>query len=313
VKKRGITLSGKRAVTGWLFILPFTLGFIFFIGSSLVMTGRMSLANVEPGGPGQGVLMHWNSYDNYTEAFTRFSVGEDTFPSILVSSISNMLIDLPLIIFFSLFMAILLNQKFRGRTLVRAIFFLPVILGAPAIRDAIEGSKDMMMGGVSTVSSEMAESISGSGGTVNAMYYLHMLTELGLPPGLVGYVVGVVSRIHGVILSSGVQIVIFVAALQSIPPALYEVSKIEGATAYETFWKVTFPMVMPLILTNIVYTIIDQFAYSSVVELSYDTYFSSGAANFGLGAVFSLVSSAIVCAILLIVGLFFSKRTHYAT
>jgi ABC-type sugar transport system permease subunit len=306
VKKRNLTLSGKRAITGWLFILPFALGFIAFIGVSLITTARMSLADVSAGGAGVGISMVWNDFANYINAFT----AHPTFLQELTSSIGYMLIDVPLIIFFALFMAMLLNQRFKGRTMVRAIFFLPVILGAPAIRIALEGAQAAMMG-ITSVSPAMMESLAGPGLNVNVQYYLHMMSELGLPRNLIGYVVDAVFRINTVIISSGVQIIIFVAALQSIPPALYEVSKIEGATAYETFWKVTFPMVMPLILTNIVYTIIDQFAYSSVVNLSYDTIFRDH--DFGLGSVISLVSSVVVLLVLLAVGIFFSKRTHYAT
>ena len=301
-----LTLTGKRAITGWLFILPFAIGFFFFIGASLVTTTRMSFSEVSAGGAGVGVSMAWNDFANYIKAFAE----HPTFQQELTSSLGHMLVDVPLIIFFSLFMAMLLNQKFRGRTAVRAIFFLPVILGAPAIRLAIAGAQASMIGGLTPVSPEAIDAL-GGGVNVNVQHYLYMMSELGLPHNLIGYVVDAVFRINSVIISSGVQIIIFVAALQSIPGTLYEVSRIEGATPYETFWKVTFPMVMPLILTNIVYTIVDQFAYSSVVNLSYETIFTNY--DYGLGSVFSLVSSVIVCLILLVVGMIFSRRTHYAT
>ncbi|MCR5154073.1 MAG: ABC transporter permease subunit, partial [Lachnospiraceae bacterium] len=96
---------------------------------------------------------------------------------------------------------------------------------------------------------------------------------------------------------------------QSIPSSMYEVAKIEGATAYETFWKVTFPMVMPHIITNVVYTIVDRFTESEVVELAYSTTFTTQ--NWGLGSVFSLVSTVITCAILVIVCRILQKRTFY--
>jgi ABC-type sugar transport system permease subunit len=304
-KKQLLSLSGKRAIAGWLFILPFAIGFVAFIGVSLVMTARMSLSDVSASA-GSGILIEWNNFENYRHAFAV----HPEFKEDLARSIFSMLIDVPLIIFFSLFMAILLNQKFRGRTVVRAVFFLPVILGAQAISIALADAQATMMGGINSASAEITSSLEGASG-VNAQYYLNMLGQIGLPINLINYVVGAVQRINAVIISSGVQIVIFVAALQSIPPTLYEVSKIEGATAYETFWKVTFPMVTPLILTNIVYTIIDQFAKSVIVESSYNVIFSEN--NFGLGSAFSLISSVLVCLILLVVGLIFSKRTHYAT
>jgi ABC-type sugar transport system permease subunit len=136
-----------------------------------------------------------------------------------------------------------------------------------------------------------------------------MLNELGLPIALLDYIVGAVSRISLIVTSSGVQMIIFIAALQSISPSLYEVAKIEGATTYETFWKVTFPMVSPLIITNIVYTVIDSFARSPVMALSHRTIFTQF--NFSLGSVFSLVSMLMVCLLLFITCAIISKRTYY--
>ena len=126
---------------------------------------------------------------------------------------------------------------------------------------------------------------------------------------VVDYVVDVVGRIYEVIKASGVQIIIFLAALQAVPGSLYEVSKIEGATGYETFWKVTFPMVSPLILTNVVYTIVDSFTNSEVVDTAYDAAFKS--MNYGLSSAMSLISTVLVCVILVAVGWFINKKTFY--
>jgi len=168
----------------------------------------------------------------------------------------------------------------------------------------------MMVGGVSPASQELMTAL-GANVTVNASYYLAMLGDLAIPPTLITYIVGAVGRINNIIISSGVQIVIFLAALQAIPPTVYEAAKIEGATPYETFWLITFPMVSPLILTNIVYTIIDSFANSQVVSLSYNTIFSEY--NYGMGSVFSLVSSLAVCIILVVVSLLIGRKTFYYT
>jgi ABC-type sugar transport system permease subunit len=116
-------------------------------------------------------------------------------------------------------------------------------------------------------------------------------------------------RVYEIVRASGVQILIFLAALQSIPVSIYEMAKIEGANAYETFWKITFPMVSPLILTNVIYTIVDSFIVSDVVDAAYTTAFTSS--NFGLSSAMSVLSSAGVCIILLVVGYIISKRTFY--
>jgi ABC-type sugar transport system permease subunit len=108
---------------------------------------------------------------------------------------------------------------------------------------------------------------------------------------------------------SGVQIVIFIAALQSIPSSLYEVAKIEGATGYETFWKITFPMVMPHIITNVVYTIVDSFEESEILKLANTTTFDQF--NYGVGSVMTIVSTLITCIILVAVVGFIQKKTFY--
>ncbi|MDO4302944.1 MAG: sugar ABC transporter permease [Bacillota bacterium] len=300
-KKKRMSLTTKRSITGYLFILPWLIGFIWFYARSLFMSVQFSLCELTVN-PGGGYTLDFTGLENYIYAFRVHG----TFKQILTTSIGNMLIDVPLITFFSLFMAILLNRKFKGRTLVRAIFFLPVILNSGAILDAMELARTMMSGGISSASAEMAAA-SSSG--MSIQYYIQMFSSLGLPDVIIEYVAGAVSRISDIINASGVQIIIFIAALQSIPGSMYEVARIEGATAYETFWKVTFPMVLPHIITNVVYTVVDSFADSEVVELAYETAFSNN--NYGLSSVMSLTSTVLTCLILVIICRFIQKRTFY--
>ena len=178
---------------------------------------------------------------------------------------------------------------------------------AGGISNQVMNYQGWMSGGISSASAEMAQATSGNG--VSIQYYVQMFAALGLPDQIIEYIMGAVSRISDIINASGVQIIIFIAALQSIPGALYEVAKIEGATAYETFWKVTFPMVMPHIITNVVYTVVDSFADSDVVDLAYETAFTNN--NYGLSSVMSLVSTLITCLILILVCRFIQKRTFY--
>lgn len=301
-KKKKMSLSKKHGLMGYLFIMPWLIGFIWFYLRSLLLSMQFSFSNLTVN-PGGGYSLEFVGLQNYIYAFRAHA----TYKQVLTTSIGNMLIDVPLITFFSLFMAMLLNRKFKGRTLVRAIFFLPVILNSGAIVDAMALARSMMSGGISSASAEMAQAAAGSG--ISVMYYVQMFGSLGIPDVVIEYLAGAVSRISDIINASGVQIIIFIAALQSIPGSMYEVAKIEGATAYETFWKVTFPMIMPHIITNVVYTVVDSFTQSEVVELAYDTAFSE--MNYGLSSVFSLVSTVITCLILVIVCGLIQKRTFY--
>lgn len=300
MKKKKMSLTTKRSITGYMFILPWLVGFLIFYMRSLFMTANFSLSEISVA-VGGGYDSKFVGLQNYLYAFRVHG----SFKQVLTTSIGNMLVDVPLITFFSLLMAMLLNKKFRGRTLVRAIFFLPVIMNSSAINAAIEFSRDMLAGGLSASSAEMASATSG----VDLMYYVEMFGSLGLPDAILEYVVEAVARINDIISASGVQIIIFIAALQSIPGSLYEVAKIEGATGYETFWKVTFPMVMPHIITNVVYTVVDNFANSDIVEMAYNTAFTD--VNYGLSSAMSLISTAIVCLILVLVCGFIQKRTFY--
>lgn len=301
-QKKKRSLSQRRAMKGFIFILPWLIGFIWFYVRSMVMTVQFSFSEMTVN-PGGGYSLNFVGLNNFIYAFRAHA----TYKQVLTTSIGNMLIDVPLITFFSLFMAMLLNRKFKGRTLVRAIFFLPVILNSDAIGAAMDLARSMMSGGISNSASELAEAAAGSG--VSVEYYIQMFTSLGLPETIIEYISGAVGRISDIINASGVQIIIFIAALQSIPGSMYEVAKIEGATAYETFWKVTFPMVMPHIITNVVYTVVDSFTRSDVVELAYTTAFKYF--NYGLSSVFSLVSTIITCLILVIVCRLIQKRTFY--
>ena len=303
-KKKKLTLLQKRSLMGYLFILPWLVGFILFYVRSLFLTGQFAFSNMTVDTIHGGYTLEWVGLDNFIYAFRVHG----SFKQVLTESVMGMLVDVPLIIFFSLFMAMLLNRKFKGRAVVRAIFFLPVILNSGAITAAMDLAAQMMSGGIATQTAE----VTATAGTTIAFdidYLIDMFMSLGLPATIMDYIVEAVARINDIISASGVQIIIFIAALQSIPGSMYEVAKIEGATGYETFWKVTFPMVMPHIITNVVYTIVDSFTESDVVDLAYTVAFDQF--NYGLSSVFSLVSTVVTCVILVLVCGWIQKRTFY--
>lgn len=302
MKKSRMTLEQKRSVSGLLFISPWLIGFLFFYVRTLFMTVQFSFSELTMNLDGGGYQLAFVGWENFRYAFLEHG----SFKQVLTTSIMDIVIDVPLITFFSLFMALLLNRNFKGRTIVRAIFFLPVILNSDAILSAINTAAAMVGEGVNATTSEMSSETAGMG----MSYYIDLFGDLMIPKQLLSYIVEAVSRITSIISASGVQIVIFIAALQAVPSNLYEVAKMEGATAYETFWKITFPMVMPHIITNIVYTVVDSFISSDVVTLAYTTAFTDF--NYGLSSVFSLVSTVITCSILaIVVGLIQRKAFYY--
>ncbi|MNJ46208.1 L-arabinose transport system permease protein AraP [compost metagenome] len=292
------TLTKRRAMLGIAFISPWLLGFLFLFFIPLIQSVSFSfhkLTMIEGGYELTAV-----GWQNFKDAL----LVNPTFNRILTESVIDMIINVPLILFFSLFTATLLNQKFRGRTAARAIFFLPVILASSAIT-AAEASGLINLIGDANAINEMGSAAS----SFNGDYIIMMLLDLGIPSVFVEYLMEAILRIYDIVSSSGVQIIIFLAALQSIPGSMYEVAKIEGATSYETFWKITFPMVSPLILTNVIYTIIDSFSNSTITRTIYTTAFQS--LNFGLSAAMAWLYTLVIAIILIVIGVSVSRRVFY--
>jgi ABC-type sugar transport system permease subunit len=294
-----LSYEQRNAVRGYWFILPWLIGFLVFYAGCLVQLGEFSLSRIGLDAA-TGMTKEYTGFGNYIEAFTSHA----TFKQTLTSSVMDMLIDLPMILFFSLFVAMLLNRKFKGRALVRAIFFLPIILSADAVGSAITRATELVNAGVSSANLETAQA-----GTVSVAYYMQLFGDLAIPESVLGYIVDAVNRISSIIKGSGVQIILFIAALQSIPGSLYEVARIEGATGYESFWKVTFPMVMPHMITNTIYTVVDRFSSSEVIRLATRTY--KELYNYGLSSAFSVVSTLITILILGLIVYLLNRRTFY--
>lgn len=289
------TLQRKRALMGMLFTLPWLIGFIFLFAVPLAQSFQFSLHELKLGE--SGLELEYLGWDNYKHAFYVHA----TFNRILTESVIGMAVNVPLIIFFSLFIATVLNQRFRGRSLVRMIFFLPVIVSTGVISSL--GWADYMSQAIGQTLAEGGFSSLGSFELKGILY------DMGMNRGLVNYLADAVDRIYDIISSSGVQILIFLAGLQSIPPSLYEASRIEGATGYENFWKITFPMMAPLILTNVIYTIIDSFLNSRMASLLKETSFKLF--DFGLSAAMSWIYFGVI---VLLLGLFtavISRRAFY--
>jgi len=298
-KRRGFDLRRKEMVTGLLFVSPWIVGIIFFYFSNILRTVVYSFNRLSLLDEG-GYTLTWLGLDNFRHAL----FVHVTYNRVLFESIVSILWGLPMIIFFSLFMALLLNRKFPGRALTRAIFFLPVIMATEAVTGAIASASTMMFAGISPVPPDVAFDAGFDANTIT-----FMLLDFGVPMQAVSYIVNAIAQLHNIIRSSSVQIIIFLAALQAIPPSLYEVAQIEGATGYESFWKITFPMVSPLILTNIVYTIVDSYTNSNIAQLAHQTAFPGF--NFGVSAAMGIMSTVMTCVLLLIVGFVVSRYVHY--
>ena len=174
--------------------------------------------------------------------------GDALFPQKFTATLLDMLYRVPVILIFSLFVAIVLNQKFKGRGFMRLIFFLPVLVTTGVISSIIKTSLTTVV-----VGGDSATNI------FSAALLTRQLLDAGLPEGLVNTVGGMIANVSDLVWSSGVQILVFLMGLLTIPQSHYEVAQVEGATGWEAFWKVTFPAVSPYILVGLVYSAIDHF------------------------------------------------------
>ncbi len=254
MKKPHLTIEGRKALSGRLFILPFTVGFILFflkpaLESLLFVFNDVSLKV-------GGFTMEFVGMKNLKYIF----LTDPDFNKNLVSSMTSLLYKVPVVIIASLFFAVVLNAKFRGRTLVRAIFFLPVIIASGVVMQIIDSD---------TFATSLISSSEGMKSTVTASSYglTSLLVDMGVSEKVVSYFSYISSNLYDLMWRTGIQMIIFLAALQSISPVLYEASSIEGASAWENFWMITIPMISPMILINVVYTIIDTFTDSANVVM----------------------------------------------
>jgi ABC-type sugar transport system permease subunit len=246
----------KQAWAGRLFILPWFLGFCFIFTRSLIMSFVYSLSKITIGR--NGFETTFVGFEHYRHALKV----DPNYTRTLANTVIGMLHQVPLILIFSLIVACILNQKFKGRVVARAIFFLPVIIATGQIISIMRGDiySQQLMAGERTSTLFSVTAISD------------ILLDAGLSWNFAQQVVKLVDSIFEVAWKSGIQILLFLAGLQTVPRYLYEVCELEGATAWEAFWKVTFPMISPILILNLIYTIIDNFTdYSNaIIKLSSD-------------------------------------------
>ncbi len=268
--RKTASLDKKKARAGWFFVAPFLIGFLLIYLPVIFNSIQSSFFSIQ-----QGKLKEFIGLANY-----RYALFESTtFVTTLGSGLLQLAIDIPAIVIFSLFLAVLMNQKMIGRAAFRAILFVPVILSTGLISEIEAGNSSLNQAMDSTISDGSQQSGNSTSATdIISTADVAMLFEgMKVGTGLVTYIVNLVNNVYGIINRSGVQLLIFLAGLQSISPAIYESCSIDGATSWETFWKITFPMISPMILVNTIYTVIDSFTSTSNSIMNYIlTEYSSG-------------------------------------
>lgn len=256
-KKRVTGIERLKVRYGRMFVLPWTIGLLLFFLVPLVTSIAYAFSTVDLTADKMLTFAGLTHFRYLIKSDPNFldNIGE---------AVSSFIYSLPVIVALSLIFAIILNQKFRGRIVARAVFFLPVIIATGVVMKFVTGEAIDTGAALSTSLGE-TESYSG-------IRFDELLMNLGLPQSVTELLSDYIARMFNLVWSCGIQILLFVAGLQSIPEQLYEVSKIEGATSWEEFWLVTFPMLGNVTFLVLVYTIVDLFTAfdNPIMKQAYD-------------------------------------------
>lgn len=285
VKKRKSSLLRRREYYGYFFIFPLIIGVLFIFIPNLYHTLQYSVSSLELGKKGYDAA--FEGFSQYKAAFTK----DANFVPYLVTELKSFLTDVPIITIFSMFIAVLLNGKFHGRTAARLIFFIPVILSTGII-SSIESSTDLLANVEAGMTSSDTSLVSGLS---------NMLLQMNLPKFIIDIIGSAISGIYSVVQRSGMQIFILLTGLQQIPNSLYEAAQVEGCNGWESFWKITFPMMGPHIRISIVYTIVDLTSRTDTVLAKYINLLAFRSNMFSLGTAMYVIYLLIVLVIVAIV------------
>ncbi|MBR1740058.1 MAG: sugar ABC transporter permease [Ruminococcus sp.] len=246
-KRSRLSYEKKKGLYGYGFIGIWIVGTIYFFIMPLIESLIYSFNNTTP--EKGGMKLESVGWKNYINAFRK----DQDYAKALVNMLKSTALRTPLIIIFAIFIAIILNQKFHGRTFARAVFFLPVIIATGPVMAIINGNMDS--GGYSGGSEQFSSMFEAD--LVDQL--LNFLGIYNISDKLTETLNTLISDIFNLVWNSGIQILLILSALQGISPASKEAAQMEGATAWEFFWKITLPHISPMILASIVYTVVDSF------------------------------------------------------
>jgi len=296
-KKKLIGLQKRKAKAGYLFIAPFIIGFLAFMIKPLFQSFYMGFCEVELGAG--NFTETFCGIQNYLYCFTI----DPEFNRLLVEEVTRMMIYSLAIIVFSFFVSLILNQKFKGRALVRAIFFLPVILSSGVII-GLETDNQLM--------ATLAQQVEDTTKNISVTAALEeILRTSGVGVKAFEKVFEIIDNIYDVAIASGIQIIIFLSGLQTIPKSMYEAASIEGCTKWESLWKITFPMISSMFLVNWIYTVIDFCMRSDNKVIEKIQVVMVDQMKYGRASAMSWIYFLLILAFVGISALLISKEVYY--
>ena len=250
-KLRGVDSIKSRY--GRLFILPWQIGILFFVLIPVLTSINYSFS--ETSTSEFGLETTFVGFENYIYIFKK----DPFFIDNLTKSFTELLYSLPSIVVISMILGIILNGKFRGRLFFRSVYFLPVIIASGAVLQWIQGATSTSLTGAGVAQDA----------STNMIDISEIMSLIGMGGTFATYFQTAISKIFDLVWASGIQIVLVISGLQSIPDTLYEVSKVEGCSKWEEFWFITFPMLSRITVLVVIYTIVDLMTDKTNVVMGY--------------------------------------------
>ncbi len=295
-KRKSRSLEATRSKYGYIFTSPFIIGAIISVIYPIILSVVYSFCEVTANS--EGYVLNFVGFGNFKEIlFT-----DPTFNMSLYNTVLDTITNVPVVIIFSFFLASVLNTEFKGRSFARTILFLPMILNSGLVSMILSG--DHLDENIAEKSSTQVGQFSGA--------FADFLEELNIGSGVTDLLTSSVDNITNILAMSVIPIIVMLAGLQSVPNSVYEASYVEGATKWEVFWKISLPIVSPMILVSVVYCIIDSFTAvgNQVIERVEKECFTS--LNFGIGSAMAWVYLLIVIILVAVVFLIVNKRVSYS-
>lgn len=283
-----LSYQQKRTFWGILFLMPWAVGVLAFFLGPLIKTFYYAFFDMTL--EKNGFSYAYAGFRNFKYALTV----DPNFNKDIITALLDVVKNVPIQIFVSLFVAILLNGEYKGRGFFRLVFFIPIILAT--------GITTIELSGVN-IAEEASKSI------INTDAIVAIISTSGIPASALQLIMEFVESIFDVITTAGVQMLIFLAGLQAISPVLYEVAKLEGCTQFECFCKITLPMISPMILVCTIYSLADTFSNADISETIQNVIFTN--AKYGLGASMSAIYFLVSLVVILLVSFIVSKGVFY--
>ncbi|MGN0745914.1 MAG: carbohydrate ABC transporter permease [Aristaeellaceae bacterium] len=285
-ERRHLTKRTLREwIFGYIFISPWLVGVSIFFLYAMVRSLIFSFNDLQLVGMVITPLKD-GLFSNYSKVFAT----EINLPVVLAEFAISLVLQLPIIISFALIIALLLNSKIKGRSIFRLIFFLPVIIATGPVMDMLtaQGVASVPMVGTDAIASVLSS----------------------LPEFVAEPISELFSSLILILWNAGIQILLFLAGLQKVTTTMYEAAKIDGANAWETFWKITLPNVRSIILLCSIYTVVTLATggNNAVIQMIYDATYSA-TKGYSYGAAFSWIYTVVIIVILLLVFLLLREKS----